>query len=111
MQGVRNRTISEIDGRPANDPAFRIHTKARATIAIDPEFTFVLVDLKFADACDRPFTHQDRHARCRYVQKLAQLRSVYYKCAVADLDIRCGRLWSSGSRQLATIKIPLAETP
>ena len=78
MQGVRDRTISEIDGRSANDAARKVHAQARPTVAVEkrePEFTFIIIHPTLADACDRPVTHRCREETAPETPLLGNIRS------------------------------------
>jgi len=84
-----DRTITEVDGRFAQDAAFQIRGHARPPIAVEEtkaELTGVLVDAALAGAGDPSRTHQDLYPRRRKLQQLADERGVDDESIVTEVD-------------------------
>jgi hypothetical protein len=84
LSGAWNRTVTEVDGRFAQDAALQIRGQARTAIAVEEteaEFAGVLVDPAFADAGDPSRTHQDLYLRDGKLQQLS------YECGIDDESV------------------------
>src|SRR6185437_14001077 len=86
---ARNRVISELDGRLAQNAAFHIRTQTCASIAVKEaktEFSRIFINTAFAGARNLSRTHQDLYARNRKPQQFADQCGIDNECIVTNLD-------------------------